>query len=379
MSVSTINQPNKKSSQMVWLVVSGVVFFLGLTAWIVQLRRGIGITSLTNLNAWGVYIAGFIFFTGLSAGMLVLGSLPILFDLSRFRPYVKLMAFVAPISLIVGGLFILVDIGKPSRLWQLITFGNFGSPMLWDLLLVIAYLVVAIIFLRRLMTAESDDDLKPIALVALVAGLADGITAFIFATQVGREYWFSAIQPIAFFNAALASAGAFLILLMIGLKAGGYKVLDCCDLGPVEGLTAATVGLGLLFIASETITQWFSQSTDALAMTNAQLASPLFWVEIVTGVVAVVLLVLPKVRTQDTWAAVGAAIALLHLVIKRVVFVTMGFAVQNINYAGVLIAPEGAYNPSLVEWGVVVGLLGLFFFLLILGLNNLSLTPQSEG
>jgi molybdopterin-containing oxidoreductase family membrane subunit len=379
MTATTITETRNKSSLPIWLGVSGLLFVLGVVAWIVQLRQGIGATSLHNFHAWGTYIAGFIFFMGLSAGMLVLGSLPILFNLPQFRPYSKLAAFVALISLIIGGLFVLVDIGHPDRLWRLVRFGNLGSPMLWDLLLTVAYLLVATIFLRRLMTAKSDASLKPVALLALFAGLADGLTAFVFATQVGREFWFSAVQPMAFFTAALASGAALLILLMIGLKAAGYKVLECCDLAPLVGLTAATVGLGLLLEASEIITHWFSRSTTQLEMVNAMVGSPIFWISVAAGIIAILLLVLPATRSQGTWVAVGAALALIYLALKRFVFVQMGFAVQNINYAGVEIAPTGTYTPGLVEWGVVLGLLGLFTFLLVLGFNNLRLAPTTKS
>lgn len=378
MSTTTVNESPNKSNLPVWLGVSGALFLLGLVAWIVQLRQGIGATSLSNLNAWGIYIAGFIFFMGLSAGMLALASLPVLFNLPRFRPYSKLAAYVALISLIVGGLFILVDIGKPDRLWRIVRFGQLGSPMLWDLLLTIAYLLVATIFLRRLQTAPSDAALKPIALLAFLAGLADGLTAFVFATQVGRAFWFSAIQPMAFFTAAIASASALLILLMIGLKAAGYNTLECCDLAPLAGLTAATVGLGLLLEASEIITHWFSRSATELEMVNAMLTSPLFWVEVVAGLVAISLLLLPATRSQGSWLAVGTALALIYLVAKRLLFVEMGFAVQNINFAGVQIAPSAPYTPGLVELGVVLGLFGLFAFLLTLGFNALHLAPPSD-
>ncbi len=379
MTTTTVNETPKKSNQPVWLVVSGLLFVLGVVAWILQLRQGVGATSLHNLNAWGAYIAGFIFFMGLSAGMLVLGSLPILFNLPRFRPYAKLAAFVALASLVVGGLFILVDLGHPDRLWRLVRFGNLGSPMLWDLLLTVAYLIVATVFLRRLMTVKSDDALKPIALLAFFAGLADGLTAFVFATQVGREFWFSAVQPIAFFVAALASAGALLLLLMVGLKAAGYNVLECCDLAPLAGLTAATVGLGLLLNVSELVTHWFSRSTNALEIVNAMLGSPLFWVEVIAGIAAILLLLLPATRLQSGWMAAGAVLALIYLAAKRLLFVNMGFAVQNINYAGVQIAPVGGYTPGLVELGVILGLIGLFAFLLILGFNNLRLAPTARS
>ena len=375
-SISSTDSRNK-SGFPVWLVVGGLLFLVGIAAWIIQLRQGVGVTSLDNLNPWGNYIAGFIFFMGLSAGMLVLGALPVLFDLPNFRPYAKLAAFIALVSLVVGGLFILVDVGRPERIWRLVRFGNLGSPMVWDLLLTVVYLIVATVFLRRLMTAEADSSLKLVALVAFLAGLADGLTAFVFATQIGREFWFSAVQPMAFFTAALASACAVFVLFMVGLKASGYKVLDTDELGPLAGLTAAALALGLLLVGSEVVTLWFSRSASTLELVNAQLSSVLFWIEIALGAAAIILLVLPATRSQETWLVVGAALGLAHLAVKRIVFVEMGFAVQNLNFPGVHIAPIER-SLSIVEWGVVVGLIGLFVALFSLGLSRLSLVESAE-
>ena len=352
MTAITSPRTHNKVAQPLVLVVTGLLTVLGIVAWVVQLRDGVGATSLSNLNAWGAYIAGFIFFMGLSAGSLVLAALPVLFDLPRFRPYARLAAFVALISLIVAGLFILVDIGRPERLWRIVRFGQLGSPMLWDLLLTIVYFVIATVFLRRLMTAKSDASVKVVAWVALLAGIADGVTAFVFATQIGREFWFSAVQPISFFAAAVASAGAILLLLLVILRASGYNVLECCDLAPLAGLTAVSVALGLMLLASEVVTLAFTRSATAMELVNGMLASPLFWVEVAAG--------------------------LLAIAVKRLVFVRMGFSVPNIDYPGVAIASGTGYAPDLVEWGVMVGLTGLFIFLLALGFRALRLAPTSE-
>ncbi len=373
----TTTQEQKKVVQPVWLVATGVLTVLGIIVWVVQLQQGIGVTSQSNFSPWGLYIAGFIFFMGLSAGSLVLAALPVLFALPKFRPYAKLSAFVALISLIVGGLFILVDIGKPERLWRIVRYAELGSPMLWDLLLTVVYLVVSTVYLRRLMQAKgnSNEGLKLLALLAFLAGLADGITAFVFATQVGREYWFSAVQPMAFFTAALASAGAVMLVLMVVLKRSEYVSLECCDLNPIAGLTAVAVGLNLLLVASELITMAFTRSASALELVNVMLSTPLFWVEVMAGVATMVFLLLPAARSNPGWLAGGGGLALVHLVAKRIVFVQMGFAIPNITYPGVVI-DAGASAPTVVEWAVVLGLAGLFGLLLSIGLRSLKLGAQ---
>ncbi len=371
---TTQEQTRKNAGKYIWLGLTGLLTVIGIVAWVVQLSQGVSATSLTNLEPWGIYISGFIFFMGLSAGSLVLAALPVLFDLPKLRPYAKIAAFVALIALVAGGLFILVDIGRPERLWHIVRFAQLGSPMLWDLLLTIGYLVISTVFLRRLMgSSKSDGTLKGLAWVALIAGIADMLTGFVFATQVAREFWFSAVQPIAFFVAALASAGAIILLVMVVLKSTGQVALDCCDLQPVAGLTAAALGIDLLLMVSEIVTLAFTRSDSSMQLVGFMTGSPLFWIEVVAALIAIMLLILPASRGVPGWIGVAAVVALVDLGVKRFLFIQMGFAEPNIRYVGLQIAPSGAYFPSLVEWGLVVGLVGLFAMLLMLGFRTLPL------
>jgi dimethyl sulfoxide reductase membrane subunit len=377
---TTQKETRKSSGLTIWLGITGLLTLIGIAAWIVQLVKGIGVTNQSNLEPWGIYVAGFIFFMGVSAGSLVLAALPVLFDLPKFRPYARIAAFVALVSLVIGGLFIMVDIGKPDRLWRLIRFAHLGSPMLWDLLVTILYLIISTLFLRRLMSGNKTDGiLKGLAWVALVAGLADMVTGFVFATQVARAFWYSAVQPISFFVAALASAGAIILLVMVVLKAAGQVSLECCDLQPVGNLTAIALVIDLVLVVSEIVTLAFTRSTSSLELVGFMLASPLFWIEVVTAVIAIVLLLLAATRGNPIWVSVAAVLALVDLAVKRFLFIQMGFAEPNIRYAGVQIFPNAPYVPSLVEWGLVIGLVGLFSLLMVIGFRSLRINAEQKA
>lgn len=361
----------KSSGQALWLAITGLLTVIGIAALIVQLMKGIGVTNQSNLEPWGIYIAGFIFFMGVSAGSLVLAALPVLFELPKLRPYAKVAAFVALISLVIGGLFILVDIGKPERLWRIVRFAHLGSPMLWDLLLTIVYLIISTVFLRRLMTSDKTDGmLKALAWVALVAGLADMVTGFVFATQVGRTFWYSAVQPIGFFVAALGSAGAIILLVMLILKSSGQVDLEWSDLQPIMVVTAIALVFDLILVASEVVTLAFTRSAGSLKLVDYLMTSPLFWIEVITALVAIVLFLLPATRRNPIWISVASVLALVDLGLKRFLFIQTGFAEPNIQLPGVEVSPT-AYMPGLVEWGLVIGLIGLFALLLVIGFRSL--------
>ena len=46
----------------------------GIAAWVYQLMGGLGVTGMNNGTSWGLYIAMFMFFVGLSAGGLIVAE-----------------------------------------------------------------------------------------------------------------------------------------------------------------------------------------------------------------------------------------------------------------------------------------------------------------
>jgi molybdopterin-containing oxidoreductase family membrane subunit len=378
--MTTMTQNKKNPVGMIWLVIVSLLTVVGIGAWVLQLQNGMGATGLTNLETWGLYIAGFIFFMGLSAGSLVLAALPVILDLPRLRPYAKIAAYTALISLVVGGLFILMDIGQPLRLSNIVAFGQLGSPLLWDLILTVVYLIVSTVYLLRLIQAERTGRTAPkwLAYVVLIAGLADGLTAFVFATQTAHEFWFSAIQPMTFEVAAIASAGGVLLFILTVLKLTGYLKLNLPDLKPVAVLTAIMLAVILLLLASEAVTLAFGQSESGLRLVNTMLNAPLFWVEVIALGAAFVLLLLPQVQTRSGGLLLAAALVVIGLAAKRLLFVTLGFSVPNIPYVGVDIGTP-AYAVSTVEVVLTLGLVALFALLLTIGLRALPLKPVTKS
>jgi Ni/Fe-hydrogenase subunit HybB-like protein len=134
-----------------------------------------------------------------------------------------------------------------------------------------------------------------------------------------------------------------------------------------------------LLIASEIVTLAFTRSDSALNLVQVMLTSRLFWVEIICGLGSIIILALPSLRKQQAGLLAASALGLIHLAAKRMSFVNMGFAVPNINYPGVNIARSGIYSPNLIEWGLVVGLIGLLVLLLTVGLGILGLGASKEN
>ena len=130
---------------LVILVLSGIVAF-GFYAWTQQVDRGLGVTGMNIPIFWGVYITNFVFFIGLShAGTLISSVLRITQSEWR-RPFTRMAEAVTVFSLPFGGLSVIVDIGRPDRVANVLLHGNAMSPILWDVACISTYLFTSCVY-----------------------------------------------------------------------------------------------------------------------------------------------------------------------------------------------------------------------------------------
>ena len=75
----TTVQTTKKTPSNLWNMIFAAVAVLGAVCWGLQLTQGLQVTNLGLNNMWGLYIVGFMIFTGVAAGSLLFAAVPYLF------------------------------------------------------------------------------------------------------------------------------------------------------------------------------------------------------------------------------------------------------------------------------------------------------------
>ncbi|MBR2789925.1 MAG: polysulfide reductase NrfD, partial [Eggerthellaceae bacterium] len=76
-------------------IVGAVLAVVGIIFWIKQLSGGMVQTGMRNLDSWGLYITNFMFFVGLSAGGLIISSIPKAFGIEGFGDISKIAVWTA--------------------------------------------------------------------------------------------------------------------------------------------------------------------------------------------------------------------------------------------------------------------------------------------
>ena len=378
--------------------VAAVLTVIGIALWAVQLSGGMVQTAMRNLDSWGLYITMFMFFVGLSAGGLIISSVPKAFGIRGFGGISK-VAVMSSIAATVAAIgFVVVDLGQPLRLWELFAYSNLGSPLMWDIIVLGTYLILSCVYLWAQVRAEqgrvSHTALRVISVVALVCAiLVHSVTAWIFGLQQGREMWHTALLAPWFVSSALVCGTGLVMCVAAALRAAGYLALDQANLVRLAKLLAAFVLVDLYFFGCDLLTEAFP-AAGGLAVVDMLVSGPLapfFWGEVVLSVAAAAVCFVPSLRTTPLLAAASVA-AILAILCKRVQLLVGGFQIPNLDYAAAMTPMaatnwesgfQGAYQgmvywPAPIEWGVCAGVVALAVLVFLLGVKFLPLRPTED-
>ncbi|MFV0453266.1 MAG: NrfD/PsrC family molybdoenzyme membrane anchor subunit [Propioniciclava sp.] len=382
----------RRFNTKLWLGISGGLTLLALVLWIVQVTRGLIVTDMRDLTSWGLYIVMFMYTEGVASGALVLATAPLVFRIRGLGQLPRVSLLVAIAAMVLAALFVFVDVGRPERFWRLIVNAQLGSPLMWDVIVVGVFLAVALV-LVWLTRDLSDADPHPVptltrrwAVAGLILGLiTPAVTAMVFGLQIGRGPWNTGLLAPMFITAGLASGIATSMLVALWL-ARSHRISDPGQAAWLSPVLGAVVVVDLFLLGCELAVPLFvgvGNEYEATMMMLAGPLAPLFWTQIISGVIAAVLLLSRRTRGQPR-AVVGASVLILiELFLKRYNIVETGFGQRNLTDYSITTGPSvpsedsfwhslvqnGFYFPTPVEIGLAVGLLGFGLLIVIVGLR----------
>ncbi|WP_080799159.1 NrfD/PsrC family molybdoenzyme membrane anchor subunit [Arabiibacter massiliensis] len=377
------------------IAVAALATVVGLALWLVQLSGGMVQTGMRNLDSWGLYITMFMFLVGLSAGGLIISSVPRAFGMAGFGGISKVAVWTSICCTVLAIGFVVVDLGQPLRLWELFAYSNLGSPLMWDIAVLAVYLILSIVYLWATLRAEagkvSQLALRIVSVVALVcAVLVHSVTAWIFGLQQAHELWHTALLAPWFVSSALVCGTAIVLVVVIALRKAGYLDVAQDNVVKMLKMLGAFVAVDLYFFGCDLLTSAFPQASGAevVSMLVAGPLAPFFWAEIVLSAFAALVAFVPALRRSGLVVAASLA-AIVAILCKRVQLLVGGFQIPNLDLPGPMTpyavtgwesGMAGAYQglvywPTPLELGVALGVVGLGALMLLLGLKYLPLRP----
>lgn len=351
--------PRSFSLSALWSgrLLFGILALLGLAAAVVRFANGMGaISNMTDEVSWGIWI-GFDLLCGvaLAAGAFVVAAAVYILDLKQFRPLLRpaiLTGFLGYLMVIVA---LLVDLGRPERIWHLLVFWNPHSVLFeigWCVMLysTVLFLEFSPILFERL---KWNVPLKAIHAITLPLVILGVVLSTLHQSSLGSLHllmrekihtlWHSPLLPLFFFLTA-AAVGIAMVVVESTISARVYRRgLETDLLGRLSKALPWILGLYLLVKFGE-----LAVTGDlGHAFTDGWI-SLLFWVEVIGGIgVPLVLFSRPATRRSERGLLTGALLIVGGVILNRL-------SVNLITWT----RPGGAgYVPHWMEIAVTVGIL----------------------
>ncbi len=385
----------------VWVGFLLLVIGWGVYAYSRQAQDGLIVTGMRDRISWGLYITTFVFFIGIShAGTLISAILRV--SQARWRtPITRMAEFITLVSLICGALFVIIDLGRPDRVLNVIRYGRWQSPIIWDVLAITTYITASTAYLFLPMIPDlalfrdrlagrvsgwrmrlynllsvrwrgTESQWRSIGaaitiamiLIIPIAVSVHTVVSWIFAMTL-REPWNSTIFGAFFVAGAIFSGVAMLIVVMAVLRKVYHLEEYITEKHFVYlGYLLATLSLIMVYgNASEYLTTGYKMSEGTefqfRQLFLGQFAG-FYWFYFLGGLVLPGLLILIP-WTRNIWGVVTASVLVVAAMwIERYFIVVSGFRVPLMPYE------PSTYAPTWVELSVMAAGFALFALLITL-------------
>jgi Ni/Fe-hydrogenase subunit HybB-like protein len=401
----------------VWVIVLLIFCVVGLVAYILQLSKGLVVTSMRDYASWGIYISNFVFFVAISlVGSLITAVLR-LTNVHWSTPLTRIAEIIAVSAITFASIIIVVDMGRPDRFYNLFTHGRLQSPIIWDVIVITTYFFISLLLLYLPLLADLNIMLqikkttgnrlnklysflgsfwknKPeqikinnrsIQILSItiipVAFAIHTVTSWLFATTY-RPGWDSTNFGAYFIAGAfLVGSGAVLVAMYIFRRA--YKLDKYITTDHFDRMGKIVVMLALVYLyfnVNEFLTPAFKmiKSEEGYLMglfTGAY--SRIFWFALSTAIFIPILILINKKGRRPFPAFIAGCLVVIGSWFKRYLIVTPTLLNPLLPMRDV---PDSYrhYFPSWQEWAIAMGSLAGMMLIITIFVRLLPIIPIQE-
>ena len=398
----------------IWVIFLSIIIILGVIAYIDQVIKGQEVTNMRDYALWGIYISNFVFFVATSFVGSVTVAILRLTNNSWRTPLVRIAEIISLSAIVMAGLTIMIDMGRPDRLLNLFLHARLQSPITWDVIIIPTSIALSFLLLYFPLLPDlallkkhfkstkpklskwygkfalnwsgsqaqkiiQEKSIKIIAVMIIPVGiLLQTIDAWLFSTTY-RIGWDSTNMGAYFISGAfVAGVGALITLVYIlrrVRKLENYITEDHFDkMGKYLVLACLTY---LYFNINEYLIPIFTAPVEEdihlKALISGEYAS-IFWFAQIVGLLLPILILLFKKGRKPFPMFIVGLMVVVGSWWKRYVIVTPTLLHPFLPIEGV---PESWYHyfPSMHEWLITFATLAMSLLIITFFVRYLPIIP----
>jgi molybdopterin-containing oxidoreductase family membrane subunit len=369
----------------VFLILGAVAVGIGLWGVYIRLTAGHSEANYGSYVVWGLWVAMYMFFAGVAAGSFMLATLDLLFNIKVFKGTGNIALVGSLATLSAALLCVWLDLGHMERIWKVYLQGNLSSIMfqiVWGYTLFGLSIVAALyLSIRRKQSVW----LKVVMVIGLVLSIyVSGAVGALLGVQAARPFWHVGLFPVQFPVFSLAS-GAAMMLVLLGFVAPKDDPNRRQQLWILSILSAVLLIIKLYFLWADYSQSYYGGVPMNVEAVNTVLLGKYWWafwiLQILIGsIIPLIVLVQPRLAKQTKVAGWMGVLLLIGYAIARGLIIYPAQTVPELALlAQAFTGPHLTflYFPSVMEWAVAIGAVGLATLAVLLGNEYLPLYSQT--
>ncbi len=338
---------------------------------------------------WGLWVAMYLFFAGVASGSYMVATLDHLFEVPLFKGMGKYALWAALVTLPAALISIGMDLGHMERIWKVYTQPNLSSllaQMVWGYT-IFGIVILASLWLASRQTNRPSLTMKILMSVGFVLAIfiSGGVGALL-GVNASRAVWHVGLLPAQFPIFSLAT-GVALMLTIVSFF-GTMK-------DDIRLRLQRFLGIGvIILLLVKTYILWadFSMSLYSGVPQNVEAINQVlygdywwsFWIlQVVLGTILPIIVLLMPNWSKNRWLVGGIGVlVLVGFAAARANIVFPALSIPEL--AGLAEAYSGPhlnfnYFPSLMEWSVTIGVVGISTLAYLIGIDRLPFLKSSSS
>ncbi len=387
-------QPMLRTSWRFWLLVVflSVLVLWGLFAWGYLIYWGMGTAGINRPVYWGLFIATFVFWVGISHAGTMISAVLRLLKADWRRPITRGAEAMTAFALMMAGLFPFIHLGRVWKFYWMVPYPNnrfmwpnFQSPLMWDMVAISTYFIGSTLYLYLALIpdlAMARDhtgkwrqklyrilslgwrgteaewhklhralSIFSVAIIPIFLSV-HSIVAWDFAVTI-QPRWHSTIFAPYFVIGAIYSGLAALALILVIVRKG-MQLQEFLRAEHFNALGKLILVAGLAWVYfwfAGFIVEWYGNEPVTRELIHEEVAgslAPLFYLQMSANLIPIFMLIFKKVRTTPWLLLVATILVNVGMFTERVLIV-IGSLQRNF-----MPFNWGEYSPTWVEVSIVV-------------------------